>query len=73
MITPGAKRGVSYSQEMVTVEVSEEIIRMGFIQIEGLIPCTTAVCQLQPAAAEVTSRAAPRAAVELMLEAPPKK
>lgn len=43
MVTPVAKRGVSYSWEMVTVEVSEEIIRMGFIQTEGLILCTTAV------------------------------
>lgn len=72
MITPVTKRGLSYSWEMVAVEVSEEIIRMGFIQTEGLTPCTRAIRQLQPAAAEVTSRAAPEAAVESVLETPPK-
>lgn len=68
-----AKSGVSYSWETVAVEVSEEIIRMGFIQTEGLLPCMTAICQLQPAAAEVTSEAAPGAAVESVLETPLKK
>jgi len=54
-----AKRGVSYSWKTVAIEVTEEMITMGFIQTESVMPCTTAICQLQSTAAEVTSGTAP--------------
>lgn len=55
-----AKKGLGYSWEMVSVEVSEEFIRMGFIQTECLIPCRTALCQIE---SSDTSEAATGAAV----------